>query len=256
MAVFRAGQVILDIQKTGVSAYVKQDGSPVTEADRQAESILLTALQENSAQIPVIAEEEISAGHLPVIGQNFFLVDALDGTREFVHGGSDFTVNIGLIEGGLPIFGIVYAPVGNRLFVGDKGDGAWTGQMTEQDGSLVIRQKRQLAVRAVPDGQITAVASKSHRDQQTDKWLRDHQISQIISAGSSIKFCMLAAGEADIYPRFGPTMEWDTAAGHAVLCAAGGSVTGISGEPFLYGKRDQDIPFLNPGFIASGGGFR
>lgn len=252
-AVFQAGKIIMEIRERGATQLIKGDGSPVTEADQQAEVILLAALAKHCPEIPVIAEEAAAAGKLPKIGNQFFLVDPLDGTKEFIRGGSDFTVNIGLIHNQIPVFGIVYAPVGGRLFVSQINGLAWQAIVNCQESNPTISNQQPLQVRTVyPQGPI-AVASRSHRDQATNDWLKSHRIQHVIAAGSSLKFCLLAAGEADLYPRFGPTMEWDTAAAHAILNAAGGAVTGLSGEPFIYGKSKQEQPYLNPGFIAWGG---
>ncbi len=252
-SVLAAGRVILDIRENGFAAEAKADGSPVTEADRQAEQVLLQTLGQQFPNIPVIAEEQVAAGILPEPGALFFLVDALDGTKEFVLGGCDFTVNIGLIERGVPVFGIVYAPADGRIFVGAGANDAWQARINcrEEGGSL--QDKKPLQVKAADPQNLRAIASKSHRDEQTNDWLREHNICNVVSAGSSIKFCLLATAEADIYPRFGPTCEWDTAAGHAVLQCAGGQVTRIDGTAFLYGKADQEKPYLNPGFVARGG---
>jgi 3'(2'),5'-bisphosphate nucleotidase len=251
-AVFAAGRLILEVRAKGATKMTKGDGSPVTEADQGAEEILLTVLGAQFPDIPVIAEEAAAAGKLPQIEDRFFLVDPLDGTKEFIRGGSDFTVNIGLIENKVPVFGIVYAPFDGRLFVGGK-EGAWTANVDCQSKSPKVGAHKQIHVR-VPDlANLSAVASRSHRDEQTNAWLSEHGIPDIVSAGSSIKFCLLAAGEADVYPRFGPTMEWDTAAAHAVLVAAGGKLTRIDGSAFTYGRANQVKPYLNPGFIAWGG---
>ncbi|MCF6293368.1 MAG: 3'(2'),5'-bisphosphate nucleotidase CysQ [Robiginitomaculum sp.] len=252
-AIFRAGKVILDIQQKGFNEKLKQDGSPVTLADQLAEEILLTTLSRLFPGIPVVAEEAVAAGQIPTISDRFFLVDALDGTKDFIAGGDNFTVNIGLIEQSLPVFGIVYAPASGRLFVGGVDIKPWQAIMNCKQNLFEITGKKQLNVRAFEPSKALAIASHSHRDGKTDKWLERQKLSKIKLLASSLKFCLLAAGEADVYPRFSPCMEWDTAAGHAILCAAGGKLTGLSGEQFLYGKTEQAIPFLNPGFIASGG---
>lgn len=252
-AVWRAGNVILDVREAGAEKMTKGDGSPVTEADQKAEEILLAALQSIYPDIPVVAEEAAAAGNLPgEIGARFFLVDPLDGTKEFIRGGSDFTVNIGLVENGMPTFGIVYAPMDGRLFVGD-GDTGWQAHLPCRADGPFVAEPNLLHIREPMIGNLEAVASRSHRDDATNEWLAKHNIEDVVSAGSSIKFCLVAEGRADVYPRFGPTMEWDTAAAHAVLNAAGGKVTNIDGSPFQYGKRAQERPFLNPGFIAWGG---
>ena len=169
------------------------------------------------------------------------MVDPLDGTREFIRpdGNGAFTVNIALIQQGSPVLGIVYAPALDRMFSGRVGSGA----RELSDGRTC-----ELTVRSVPPSGPVAVASRSHRDPETDRWLADNQVSQTVSIGSSLKFCLLAAGEADLYPRFGPTMEWDTAAGDAVLRAAGGTVTTPGGAPFVYGKPN----YRNGSFVAYG----
>ncbi len=184
----------------------------------------------------VISEENPPSRNLLPPDQ-FFLVDPLDGTKEFLKddGKGAFTINIALIENKNPLVGVVYAPALNRMFTGCSENGAF------EDG-------RKLKVREVPSSGPVAVASASHRDQETDNWLNDNDISKTVSIGSSLKFCLIAAGEADVYPRYGPTMEWDTAAGHAVLLAAGGVVTCAEGMPFQYGKLD----YRNGPFIAKG----
>lgn len=252
-AVHKAGREILRIRDVGVEKMIKGDGSPVTEADQRAEAILLTALEQAFPDIPVVAEEAAAAGNLPEdIGTQFFLVDPLDGTKEFIRGGSDFTVNIGLVDEGAPVFGIVYAPMDGRLFVGE-GDKGWQAQMPCEGDTPMVSNQQVLEIRDADPTHLEAVASRSHRDADTNNWLERHGVTEVVSAGSSIKFCLVAEGKADVYPRFGPTMEWDTAAAHAVLKAAGGKVTNIDGTPFLYGKQVQERPFLNPGFIAWGG---
>lgn len=252
-ATFKAGKVILDIRQKGFNETLKQDGSPVTIADQLAEEILLTALTELFPTIPVIAEEEAAKGILPTINETFFLVDPLDGTKDFIAGGSHFTVNIGLIYQGSPIFGIIYAPATDQLFIGGVDIEPWQAIVKCQSEHPEITQIRRLKVRAFNQSTAIAVASHSHRDGKTDDWLEKRNFSNVIPIASSLKFCMLAAGEADLYPRFSPCMEWDTAAGHAILEAAGGKLTGLAGEQFLYGKANQSKPFLNPGFLASGG---
>lgn len=252
-AVFCAGKAILEIRDRGAKYTNKQDGSPVTEADQLAETILLNAIHTQFPAIAVIAEEQAEAGKTPETGDTFFLVDPLDGTKEFIRGGTDFTVNIGLIHQEKPVFGIVYAPVDGRLFVGSDDGTAWQAIVDCRDENPQITKRQNLQVRPADRQSLVAVASRSHRDQATNNWLTKRQIEQVVSAGSSLKFCLLAAGEADVYPRFGPTMQWDTAAAHAVLNAAGGAVTMISGAAFTYGKSEQARPYLNPGFIAWGG---
>ena len=240
VAAREAGEAILAIVARGFEVEAKGDLSPVTEADRAAELIILGALARAAPGVPVIAEEEVAAGRIPAHGDLYFLVDPLDGTKEFVRGGDDYTVNIGLIAGGSPRLGIVYAPATATLHGGLVGSGAWM----EKAGT-----RRPISTRA-PGGELIAVASKSHFNQATADYLEQAASGcGHVAIGSSLKFCIVAEGRADIYPRLSPTSEWDTAAGHAVLLAAGGRVDGPDGEPLQYGKR----AFLNRGFVATGG---
>ncbi len=234
-----AGAEILAVQASGVRAELKGDGSPVTQADQAAEALILPALQRLTPKVPIVSEEN-AASHSLQAPARFWLVDPLDGTKEFlkVDGQGAFTVNIALIVEGVPILGLVYAPALARLFVGHDG----VAHTVDQAG------QRALKVRDVPTTGAVAVASASHRDAETDAWLKARGIDQTRAIGSSLKFCLVAAGEADVYPRFGPTMEWDTAAGDAVLRAAGGRVETPDGAPFAYGKPD----YRNGAFLAWG----
>ncbi|MET0258222.1 MAG: 3'(2'),5'-bisphosphate nucleotidase CysQ [Methylobacterium sp.] len=248
-AALAAGEVILRHYEAGATATAKADGSPVTAADREAEALILAALHRFDPGIPVVAEEEAEAGRLPEgEADRFFLVDPLDGTREFVGRNGDFTVNIALIEHGAPVAGIVFAPVCGRLFLGEGGRAFEAAVEDGHAGTL-----RPIAVRAAPARPV-AVASRSHRTPETGDWLDRHAITHTVSRGSSLKFCLLAAGEADVYPRLGRTMEWDTAAGDAVLRAAGGRVVTLDGAPLRYGKRRQprEADYANPHFLAFG----
>ncbi|MEL4376564.1 3'(2'),5'-bisphosphate nucleotidase CysQ [Brucella cytisi] len=251
-AALEAGRVIMKHYANGCAVQSKKDSSPVTEADRDAEAIILAALASVVPDIPVVAEEEVAAGRLPShLGRRFLLVDPLDGTREFLLRNGDFTVNIGLIEDGAPVLGIVYAPVRNRLFIGNS-NGAEEITTTKDHA---IGTRRGIAAR-VHGPERVAVCSRSHKNPETEKFLNDNRISSCVSIGSSLKFCLIASGEADIYPRFGPTMEWDTAAGDAVLRAAGGLTTTFEGTPLSYGQRANEgvAGFANPNFVAFGGG--
>ena len=240
-AALTAGAEIWRIFQAGFAVEIKSDASPVTIADRAAEAIILEALLRLAPDVPVVAEEESEAGRVPDVADRFFLVDPLDGTKEFVRRGTDFTVNIGLIENGAPTLGVIYAPARNELYIGDATSGlAWS----RKDGEVRIPLK----VRP-PGTPPVALASKSHDVPATEAFLKAVGAGERISVGSSLKFCLLAKGEADIYPRPSPTMEWDTAAGHAILLAAGGSVFAPDGSPFRYGKPG----FFNPGFVATGG---
>ena len=235
-----AGEAILEVVRRGFDVEAKGDSSPVTEADRAAELVILAALAKAAPDVPVIAEEEVAAGRIPAHGDTFFLVDPLDGTKEFVRGGDDYTVNIALVENLTPKLGVVFAPATGRLHGGIVGFGAW---LDEGQGRNVIETRAR-------GGSMTAVASKSHLNQATIDYLEAAAGKcDYVSVGSSLKFCIVAEGGADIYPRAAPTSEWDTAAGHAVLLAAGGLVDGVDGHALRYGKR----AFLNRGFVATSG---
>jgi len=239
-----AGQVILRFYNDRHDVATKADGSPVTQADHAAEAVILPALHHLTPGVPVVAEEEVSAGRIPDIsGGRFWLVDPLDGTKEFLSRNGEFTVNIALIEQGLPVLGVVYAPATGDLYAG-----AGPGTAVHW---IEGRHDYPASVRTPPAGGLTVVASRSHGDPaETDRFLAAFPVKDRISCGSSLKFCSLASGKADLYPRFGPTSEWDTAAGHAVLLAAGGRVcAGTSQDPLRYGKPD----FRNPHFVAYGG---
>lgn len=237
----KASIVIMEIYESDFKVETKDDRSPVTEADKQAEVVILKELGKSFPDIPVISEEAFSGGARPMIGNQFFLVDPVDGTKEFISKNGEFTVNIGLIKDGHPIAGVVYAPAKERLFAGNIENGAF-----EETGGT----HKPISVNDPEDGGLIAVASRSHRDSKTDEYLNHYNIKDMVAAGSSLKFCLVATGEADIYPRHGRTMEWDTAAGHAVLSAAGGKVTKLDGSPFLYGKTEDG--FANPFFVAKG----
>ena len=246
---WHAGEILLAHYAAGVEARRKDDQSPVTAADEEAERYILKRLAQLAPEVPVIAEEEVSAGRAPEIGSRFFLVDPLDGTKEFLSRNGEFTVNIAEIENGRPVRGVVHIPAKHRLFLGERGSGAFA--IDTEPGVLPDFSKMQrIVARPAPLDGLVAVASRSHRDYHTEDYLKNYPVKDFVSAGSSLKFCLIAAGEADIYPRLGRTMEWDTAAGHAVLDAAGGSVTTIDARPFIYGKVEEK--FANPFFVARG----
>ena len=243
----RAGAAIMAVYATDFAVRDKADASPVTAADEAAEKILLADLAAIAPGVPVVAEEAVAAGHVPVVADRFFLVDPLDGTREFVSHRDEFTVNVALIEAGEPVLGVVFAPARRELYWGDVRAGKAGTIDADPDGTMPSMGAG-IAARVAPPRGLTAVASRSHRTPETDAFLTNYSIAEFRSIGSSLKFCLVAAGQADIYPRIGTTMEWDTAAGHAVLVAAGGSVTGLAGEPFRYGKPG----FKNGNFVAWG----
>jgi 3'(2'), 5'-bisphosphate nucleotidase len=246
-AAIAAGKVAHDIYRAGFDVQNKADHSPVTDADRAAEAVILRHLAIAAPNIPIVAEEEVAAGRIPTVGSEFFLVDPLDGTKEFIQKRGDFTVNIALIRAGSPVMGVVYAPANSKLFAGDiEANIAFrSDQNTDVEFSA---DRRHIRVRPVPSDGLTVVSSRSHSTPETDAYLAAYKITERVSVGSSLKFCLVAAAEADLYPRLGPTMEWDTAAGHAVLVAAGGSVWAPEGKPLRYGKKG----FRNSFFLASG----
>jgi 3'(2'), 5'-bisphosphate nucleotidase len=240
----RAGDVILAIYGSDFAVQTKADASPVTAADEAAERLIVPALTALQPCLPVVAEEATSRGQAPEIGRRFWLVDPLDGTREFVSRNGEFTVNIALVQDGEPVLGVVYVPVHDLLYAGAVGQGAWQ----VKDG-----QRQTMACRPRPAAGVTLACSRSHGDDQAlAAWLQaqgdDGRVAGRVDAGSSLKFGLIAAGQADLYPRFGRTMEWDTAAGDAVLRAAGGSVCDLAGRPLRYGKPG----FENPAFVARG----
>jgi 3'(2'),5'-bisphosphate nucleotidase len=232
-------------------AQIKGDGSPVTQADALAEALILERLARIAPRVPVVAEESVAAGRVPDIeGQAFFLVDPLDGTKEFLSKNGDFTVNIALVENGAPVLGVVYAPAIGELYAGEAGKGARLARVA--DGRRGEWQA--IRVRAVPATGLKVQASRSHLTEETRTFIERFKVEEFVSAGSSLKFCRVASGEADLYPRLGRTMEWDTAAADAVLRAAGGKVLDMQGQPLRYGKRKQadDSDFANPFFVATG----
>lgn len=236
----RAGEVVMAVYGRDFEVRGKADASPVTEADEQAEALLVPALRALLPGVPVVAEEAVAAGHVEQPGERFWLVDPLDGTKEFISRNGEFTVNVALVERGMPTLGVVYAPALDRLFAGCVGHGAFL----EEQGV-----RRDIRCRAVPADGLTVVASRSHGDAAAlDAFLTGRRVAALASAGSSLKLCLVAAGEADLYPRLGRTMEWDIAAGHAVLAAAGGQVLTLQGQALRYAKPG----FENPHFQAWG----
>ena len=233
-----AGDEILKICAGPLGARSKPDETPVTEADLAADLVIVSALAQLAPDIPIVSEE--SAPDAPLAADRFWLVDPLDGTRELLAGRGEFTVNIALVRKGVPVLGVVHAPtLGHTYFA----SGAGRAFFAERGGA-----PQAISARKPNPGALVAVASRSHRDAATDEYLREHAVSETTSIGSSLKFCLLAKGEADLYPRFGRTMEWDTAAGHAVLACAGGSVTTVDGVDLAYGKAGLE----NPAFICRG----
>ncbi len=237
----RAGKEIMKIYNSDFKVESKADSSPVTEADRIAEDLIIQGITEGiTASFPIIGEEAFSAGTAPTVGSGpFWLVDALDGTKSFVSKSDEFTVNIALIEGGAPVLGVVHAPA-----LGDTYWGSRSGAFAEHEGE----ETRTITCRTPADDGLVVVASRNHRTPELEQFISELEVKSSASAGSSLKFCLVATGAADIYPRLGRTMEWDIAAGHAVVAAAGGSVRKLDGSPMTYGKPG----FENPDFVARG----
>ena len=231
-----AARVILDVYSRPIAAVTKADGSPVTEADAAAEQVILDHLRPTG--IPVLGEESVAAGVIPVLGERYFVVDPLDGTKEFIKRNGEFTVNVALVEDGVPTRGVVLAPVTGEAFVGCA-RGAFQYHLDGKRNTIAVAQAERLRI----------VASRSHGHLALAELCRALDVEADVSVGSSLKFCLLADGRAQLYPRFTPTCEWDTAAGQAVLEAAGGAVVTLDGQPMRYGKHEAG--FLNPYFVAA-----
>ena len=243
----RAGQATLMFyqQDGGLEVTAKDDDSPLTQADLAADRVIRQALEERVPDIPIVSEEGVDQGDVPQVGDRFWLVDPLDGTKEFISGNGEFTVNIALIEHGQPVAGVVHAPALGMTWAGAiQNDGTAKATFAE-----VNQPGKPIACRQIPTAGATVVASRRHGDpDEMQRFLGGYTIAEQRDAGSSIKFCLVASGQADLYPRFGRTMEWDTAAGHAVLAAAGGRVSDAEGTALTYGKPG----FENPPFIGYG----
>ena len=239
-----------------IDVETKSNNSPVTIADREGEEIIIRGIKSQFSRIQIIGEESSENGLPNRIEDEFFLLDPLDGTKEFINKRTDFTVNIGFIYKSTPVSGIVYAPALKRLFF-TLGNKAYETYIAPEDKTIddtdalnfTLSKAKQIHVRPKPDNGLVVVASRSHLSSDTEAFLKNLDVKEIVSAGSSLKFCILATGQADIYPRHGRTMEWDTAAAHAILSAAGGVVHDIDGALLSYGKIERG--FDNPHFIAS-----
>ena len=236
--IHEAGALVMRVYATDFQVEIKDDESPVTVADRCAEEVIVAGLHRLAPGIPVVGEEAASAGDIPDVSNRFWLVDPVDGTKEFITRNGEFTVNIALVDHGVPVLGLVLAPALGTLYVGAVGLGAWV-----EVGGV----RRDIAVRRVPVDGLTVVGSRHHgNDAAVDAFLAGRTVAANRRVGSSLKLCILAEGLADVYPRFGRTMEWDIAAGDAILRAAGGAVRTMDGAPLRYGKPG----FENPDFVA------
>lgn len=247
----KAGAAILEIYAGDFAVSSKADRSPVTEADARAEAIIIDGLRAIAPGIPVISEEAFSGDTSSADAEAFFLVDPLDGTKEFVRRNGEFTVNIGLVYKRRPIAGVVYAPALSRCFLASGPDRS--SSFVARSGDLLPGPgaRQRLSVRRAPTEGLTALVTRSHGSSATDEYLRQYSIAQRIAMGSSLKICLVAAGEADLSPRFGPTMEWDTAAAHAIAAGAGAKLIDVtSGQTLTYGKRHSGL--TNPNFVVLG----
>jgi 3'(2'), 5'-bisphosphate nucleotidase len=243
-----AGRVIMDIYRSDFASRSKSDASPVTAADEAAEALIIDQLTKLFPYIPVIAEESSARGEAPPVNAEFFLVDPLDGTKEFINRNGEFTVNIALIKNQEPVHGVIYAPATGEAFCGSLATGAFRARVDISDDASKSSWNA-IRVNTTRTSAPIAIASRSHVDQHTEAFLMKACPSVRMSRGSSLKFCAIACGEADIYPRYGRTMEWDTAAGQAILEAAGGYVTDMQGNRLLYGKVASNL--ANPAYLAS-----
>jgi len=237
----QAGEVIMQIRARGFATTAKADESPVTEADHAAEALILAGLRAACPDIPVVAEEEMAAGHIPRNAETLWVVDPLDGTREFARRRDDFAVCIGLVRHGAPALGVVGQPATGALYGGIVGQGAW-----KREGGV----ERPIQARRPPEAGLSVVASRHYADDpRLTPFLEGRRVADVVHMGSALKFCLVAEGRADLYPRFGPTMEWDTAAAQALVEAAGGAVRLLDGGgPLRYGKPE----WRNPPFVCTG----
>ncbi|GGZ21421.1 3'(2'),5'-bisphosphate nucleotidase CysQ [Asticcacaulis endophyticus] len=244
-----AGAEIMRVYEGEFDVQIKGDQSPLTQADLASHAVIADGLARDFGHIPVVSEEDADSHNAPE-GETgpFFLVDPLDGTKEFINRRPDFTVNIALIEQQRPTYGIIYAPVRKALYIGDVVSGKAHVLETEGlSGDISFANFKALTVRKAPDA-LAAVCSLSHNSPETEAYLDLYGVAERVAIGSSLKFCLVAEGQADLYPRLGPTMEWDTAAGDAILTAAGGKVLSRDGAPLIYAKPR----FFNPEFFAQG----
>jgi 3'(2'), 5'-bisphosphate nucleotidase len=248
--VSRAAGAILAIDPAALATQHKADHSPVTTADLAAQSVIAEGLARAVPELPVIGEE--TAGPQPSFapGAAFALVDPLDGTREFIAGRPEYTVNVAVVRDGVPVLGVVAAPALGMIWRGIVGTGAERMRLSPGQTLAAARERVPIATRRRPADGVVAAVSRSHFDAATDAFLQRFTVASRLVSGSALKFCRVAEGAADIYPRLAPTSEWDLAAGHAIVVAAGGTVTDRSGQPLTYGHRQQR--FLVPGFVAFG----
>ncbi len=246
----RAGAAIMNIYQPDVAVRYKSDQTPVTDADHAAEEIILESLAKLAPEVPVIAEEQAAAGLIPEIDNLFFLVDPLDGTKEFLKRNGEFTVNISLVYQRIPLFGLIYAPAMSDCYLTLEPGRAVRFSLPPSETPVSFEELEFEPLTGQPreERPLTCIVSRSHLRPETEAFLDRFSSPKRLHMGSSLKFCVIARGDADFYPRFGPTSEWDTAAGQAILNTVGGAVVTPDGKPLLYGKKDQK--FANPSFVA------
>ena len=245
---FKAGGEIMKLYNQKIKSELKDNLSPVTQADRVSDEIIVNGLNKEFAKIQCISEESYSQINIKSLNDIFFLVDPLDGTKEFIEKNDEFTVNIALINKKKPELGIIYAPAKNKLFFTDNNNSAYELEVENYQNELNLNRSKRISV-SKETKNLIAITSRSHNNEVTKNYLKRYKIKEKVICGSSLKFCLIANGQANIYPRFGATKEWDTAAGHAILEKAGGKIRSIDDKDFLYGKINEN--FLNAEFIAS-----
>ena len=243
-----AGAVVMSVYRRAFEVREKADHSPVCDADERSEALIVSRLQSARPDLPVVAEESVARGLVPDLGPAIILVDPLDGTREFAKRNGEFTINIALVRDGVPDCAVVYAPARGRLWVA--AGGAYVCDVEPGGATPPVSRMKPIHARRLSAARPVAVASRSHRNRETEDLMKRLGAEEMQEAGSALKFCLIAEGTADLYPRIGTTMEWDIAAGDAVLRSAGGIVTGLDGAPLLYGRRDR--AFVCPDFVAFG----
>ena len=245
---FKAGGEIMNLYNQEIKFDLKNDLSPITQADRISDEIIVNGLNKEFSEIQCISEESHSKINIKSLSNTFFLVDPLDGTKEFIEKNDEFTVNIALINKNKPELGVIYAPAKNKIFFTDDDGKAYELEVENYQNEVNLNRSKRISV-SKETKNLIAITSRSHNNETTKNFLEKYEIKEKIICGSSLKFCLVANGQANIYPRLGPTKEWDTAAGHAILENAGGKIKSLNDKELLYGKTNED--FLNPEFIAS-----
>ncbi len=245
---YKAGKEIMNFYQKNFKIELKKDNSPVTEADKLSDRIITSELNEKFPEIKCVSEESYKKEEKKLLGKDFFLIDPLDGTKEFIKKNDEFTVNIAFIENNKSKLGIIYAPAKERMFFNIDKDRSYEIKTNMLEEKININNSKQISV-SKNKTDLIAVTSRYHDNEMTRKFLKKFNVKETIICGSSLKFCLIASGEVDIYPRLGPTKEWDIAAGHAILEASGGKIITLDDKELIYGNNDKD--YLSPEFIAS-----